>query len=349
MPSRPPQRPGVISGRYYAMDRDKRWDRVEKAYDALVLGEGQARADTAQAAVEQSYAADASDEFVLPTVIRGYDGMADGDSLLMANFRADRAREILEALVHPDFQGFTRRKTLRFAAAAGLVEYSALLNPYLITLFPPLDLNETLGEVVARAGRSQLRIAETEKYAHVTFFLNGGREEPFTGEERILVPSPKVATYDLQPEMSAPEVTDKLVAAVESGRFDLIVCNYANGDMVGHSGNLEAAIAAVECLDACLARLSAAVDAAGGALLVTADHGNAEQMLDPDSGEKHTAHTMNKVPFLLLGGPSAVRGLKDGCLADIAPTLLSLMQLEQPKAMTGHSLLEPSELGAAAE
>ena len=344
----PAASPGVVSGRYYAMDRDKRWDRVEKAYDALVLGEGQA-ADSAQAAVEQGYAADASDEFVLPTIVGDYTGMADGDSLLMANFRADRAREILEALVLTEFEGFARRKTVRFATAAGLVEYSVVLNPHLITLFPPLDLNETLGEVVARAGRSQLRIAETEKYAHVTFFLNGGREEPFTGEERILVPSPKVATYDLQPEMSAPEVTDRLVAAVESGQFDLIVCNFANGDMVGHSGNLEAAMAAVECLDACLARLSAAVDAAGGALLVTADHGNAEQMLDPDSGEKHTAHTMNKVPFLLLGGPSVVRGLKDGCLADVAPTVLSLMQLEQPKAMTGRSLLEPPKLGAAAE
>jgi 2,3-bisphosphoglycerate-independent phosphoglycerate mutase len=331
----------TISGRYYAMDRDKRWPRVEKAYRALVRAEGEKAGDPLQA-VEQSYAADTADEFVLPTVIGGYGGMQDGDGLIMANFRADRAREILTALLDPAFDGFETGKRPAFACAAGMVEYSAALNPFLTTLFPPEDLTGTLGEIVAAAGKRQLRIAETEKYAHVTFFFNGGREEVFDGEERILVPSPDVATYDLKPEMSAPEVTDKLVAAIASGTFDLIVVNYANGDMVGHTGDLAAAMKAVATVDTCVGRLADAVEKAGGCILVTADHGNAEQMSDTATGQAHTAHTMNKVPLLLINGPDGVEGLADGRLADIAPTLLDLMGLPRAEAMTGQSLLKPA-------
>ena len=338
----------TVSGRYYAMDRDKRWERVEKAHKALTQGIGET-AETATAAVEQSYARDANDEFVLPTIIGGYGGMADGDGLFMANFRADRAREILQALLDPDFDGFDSGAPTAFATAIGMVEYSTALNPFLATLFPPQDLTETLGEIVAGSGRRQLRIAETEKYAHVTFFFNVGREDVFEGEERILVPSPKVATYDLQPEMSAPEVTDKLVAAIESGGFDLIVCNYANGDMVGHTGNLAAAIKAVETVDRAVGRLSKAVEKAGGCIILTADHGNAELMLDKETGQAHTAHTMNKVPVLLINPPERVTGLSDGRLADIAPTVLDLMALPRPAAMTGSSLLKSkSSLGEAA-
>lgn len=328
----------TVSGRYYAMDRDKRWDRVEKAYAALVEGRGET-AETGRAAIDRAYAAGQSDEFVLPTVISGYSGMKDGDGVICANFRADRVREILAALLDPAFAGFPRSRIVHFAAAAGLTEYSAELNPLLATLFPPEELGETFGEIVAHAGLHQLRIAETEKYAHVTFFFNGGQEAQFPGEERILVPSPKVATYDLQPEMSAPELTDRLVEAIGSGRFDVVVVNYANTDMVGHSGDLAAAIKAVEAVDACLGRLAAAVESAGGALLVTADHGNAEMMRDPRTGQPHTAHTTNPVPVVLFNAPQGVLGLEDGRLADIAPTLLAVLGLAQPAAMTGRSLL----------
>jgi 2,3-bisphosphoglycerate-independent phosphoglycerate mutase len=321
----------TVSGRYYAMDRDKRWDRVEKAYRALVLAEG-ANAPDAGTAVTQSYAADKNDEFVLPTVIDGYRGMADGDGLLMANFRADRAREMLAALLDPEFDGFARPRSVRFAAALGMVEYSTELNRFLPALFPPEDLRDTFGEVVSR-------IAETEKYAHVTFFFNGGRETEFPGESRILVPSPRVATYDLQPEMSAPEVTQKLVEAIDQGRFDAIVVNFANADMVGHTGDLRAAVAAVETVDHCLGRLADAVRRAGGALLITADHGNAEMMRDPETGQPHTAHTLNPVPLVLVNPPAGVTGLASGRLADVAPTLLSLLDLAQPAAMTGRPLL----------
>ncbi len=343
-----PARIATVSGRYYAMDRDQRWERVTLAYDCLVDGRGEASPD-AQAALAAGYARGENDEFVKPTAIAGYQGVADGDGLLMANFRADRAREILTALLDPAFDGFERRHRPAFAAALGLVDYSQALNRFMATLFPPGDLRQTLGELVSDAGLKQLRIAETEKYAHVTFFFNGGREALFPGEERILVPSPKVATYDLQPEMSAPEVTDKLVAAVASGTFDLIVVNYANGDMVGHTGNLAAAVQAVEAVDACLARLGAAVEAAGGVLLITADHGNAEEMLDEVNHQPHTQHTLNKVPLLLAVGPATVKRLRDGRLADIAPTLLQFLELPQPKAMTGHSLLEPGRVASAAE
>jgi 2,3-bisphosphoglycerate-independent phosphoglycerate mutase len=334
--------PGIaiatVGGRYYAMDRDKRWERVELAYDNLVDGAGE-RAASADAAVVSAYARGETDEFVRPTAIGGYAGMRDGDGLLMGNFRADRARQILAALLDPEFSGFARRRRPRFAAALGMSEYSTELNRFLATLFPPADLSDTLGEILARAGKHQLRIAETEKYAHVTFFFNGGEERQFPGEERILVPSPKVATYDLKPEMSAYEMTDKLVAAIDDGRFDFIVVNFANTDMVGHSGKLGPAIAAVEAVDLCLGRLEAAVRRAGGALLVTADHGNAEMMCDPMTGGPHTAHTLNRVPLVLVNGPTGVAGLEDGELADIAPTLLALLGLPQPAVMTGHSLL----------
>jgi 2,3-bisphosphoglycerate-independent phosphoglycerate mutase len=331
----------TVIGRYYAMDRDQRWERNALAYRALVAGAGETAPDAA-AAIERSYAADIGDEFVKPTAIGGYAGMNDGDGLLMANFRSDRARQILAALLDPGFDGFARGRVVRFAAALGMVSYSAALDPLLDTLFEPLELSDTLGEVVAEAGLKQLRIAETEKYAHVTFFLNGGREAEYPGEARIMVPSPRVATYDLKPEMSAAEVTDKLAAAIEGARFDLIVVNYANCDMVGHTGNLDAAIKAVETVDACIGRLAGAVTAAGGVLLITADHGNAEQMTDPGTGQAHTAHTMNRVPAILVNAPSWATALDDGRLADVAPTLLALLDLPKPAQMTGRSLI-PAE------
>jgi len=330
----------TVIGRYYALDRDQRWDRVACAYDALVDAKGEAAPD-ARAAIAQSYRNDVGDEFVLPSIVKGFTGMADGDGLLCANFRADRAREVLAALLDPDFSGFVRPRRVKFAAAAGLVEYASSLNPFLETIFEPIDLRETLGEVVAKAGLTQLRIAETEKYAHVTFFLNGGREDEFPGEERILVPSPKVATYDLAPEMSAPELTDKLVQSIERAHFDLIVVNYANGDMVGHTGDLGAAIVAAETVDTCLGRVEAALNESGGTLLITADHGNAEQMSDAKTGQAHTAHTLNKVPAILVRPPVEIQSLADGRLADIAPTILALMHLPQPEAMTGRCLLRP--------
>jgi 2,3-bisphosphoglycerate-independent phosphoglycerate mutase len=265
--------------------------------------------------------------------------MRGGDGLFIANFRADRVREIAAALLDPDFAGFSRPELIAFAAALGLVEYSTDLNRVLATLFPPEDLEDTFGEMVSRAGLTQLRIAETEKYAHVTFFFNGGRETVFSGEERILVPSPKVPTYDQQPEMSALEVTDKLVGAIRSGGFDVIVVNYANTDMVGHTGSLGAAVEAVEAVDTCLGRLSAAVENAGGTLVITADHGNAEMMRDPQTGEPHTAHTINPVPFIIVNPPKDVRLLHDGRLSDVAPTLLDILGLPKPAAMTGHSLI----------
>src|SRR5262249_7216286 len=252
---------------------------------------------------------------------------------------ADRVREILGALLDPGFKGFARPRVVKFAAALGMSEYSEELKRFLPALFPPEDLKDTFGEVISKAGLTQLRIAETEKYAHVTFFLNGGRGEEVEGESRILVPSPKVATYDLKPEMSAYEVTDKLVEAIDAGRFDVIVVNFANTDMVGHTGDLRAAIKAVEAVDRCLGRLADAVTRAGGALLITADHGNAETMRDPDTHERHTAHTTNPVPVILVNPPAGVTGLADGRLADIAPTLLRLLGLPKPAAMTGKVLL----------
>jgi 2,3-bisphosphoglycerate-independent phosphoglycerate mutase len=326
----------TVSGRYYAMDRDQRWDRVAKAYHAIAEAEGP-RFPDAGAVIADAYAHDISDEFVVPAAVGDYRGMRDGDGVLCFNFRADRVREILSALLDPAFAGFPRRRVVRVAVAAGMTQYSEQLDAFLHTIFPPQSLANVLGQVVSDAGRTQLRMAETEKYPHVTYFLNGGEEEPYDGEDRIMVPSPKVATYDLQPEMSAPELTDKAVAAIRSGRYDLIVLNYANPDMVGHTGSLAAAIKAVETVDTALGRIAEAIRNAGGALLVTADHGNCELMRDPDTGGPHTSHTTNPVPVLLAVGGQA--GLREGRLADVAPTLLELMGLPQPAEMTGASLL----------
>ena len=330
----------TVSGRYYAMDRDKRWERVSKAYDALVKADAP-HFKSAHEVVENAYAANLTDEFVLPATIGPYDGMKDGDGILMANFRADRARQLLHSLLDPKFDGFARSRTVNFAATLGLVEYSDALNPFIPAMFPPQTLRNNLGELVAANNMKQLRIAETEKYAHVTFFFNGGREEPFVGEDRILVPSPKVATYDLQPEMSAGEVTDKLVAAIESAKYDLIVVNYANTDMVGHSGDLNAAMKAVSAVDACVGRLVAAIEKAGGAMLITADHGNAECLHDDDTGQAHTAHTLNLVPCILVGAAyrNAKKDLGHGILADIAPTICAMLHLTPPAEMTGRNLL----------
>jgi len=331
----------TLSGRYYAMDRDKRWDRVEKAYETLVSAKG-ARFESASAAIETNYSANVTDEFVLPCVIGDYDGMQDGDALVMVNFRADRVRELLAALVDPSFKEFPRAKTIRFSKTLGMAEYSKALAPLVPALFPPEPLTNILGEIISQAGLKQLRIAETEKYAHVTFFFNGGREQEFPGEERILIPSPKVATYDLKPEMSAPEVTDALAQAIESGRFDFIVVNYANTDMVGHSGDIVAAKKAVEAVDQCLSRIVHATLKQGGAMLITADHGNAEMMHDHDSGQSHTAHTLNLVPVVLVSKDFEHKKftIPEGKLGDVAPTILQLMGLPKPTEMTGVSLLQ---------
>ncbi len=328
----------TVCGRYYVMDRDKRWDRVAKAY--LAMAEAAApRFATPAAVIAAAYAEGVTDEFVLPATIGDYAGMADGDALLCFNFRADRVREIFTALLDPAFDGFALPRRIHFVAAAGLTYYSDALAPFMTTLFPQIPMTNLLGNVVAAAGKRQLRMAETEKYPHVTYFFNGGEETPNPGEDRIMVPSPKVATYDLQPEMSAPELTDKAVAAIASGTYDMIILNFANPDMVGHTGVLAAAIKAVETVDAGLGRIVAAITAAGGALLVTADHGNCEMMRDPATGGPHTAHTTNPVPVLLLGGGPR---LHDGRLADLAPTLLALMGLQQPAEMTGQSLIPPA-------
>lgn len=328
----------TIEGRFYAMDRDKRWDRVEAAYNTMLSGEGQ-RYATAKEAIEASYAAKVTDEFVVPCVIGDYQGMEDGDALLMANFRADRAREILYALADAEFNGFARKKQVKFSESVGLTEYSVDHNRFMKTIFPPEALTHIYGEVVAEHGLTQLRIAETEKYAHVTFFFNGGEEKEFKGEERILIASPKVATYDLKPEMSVYEVTEQLVKAIESKKFDTIICNFANGDMVGHTGIMEAALKAVAAVDECLGKVEEALKKVGGVMIVTADHGNAEKMVDEKSGEPYTAHTVGKVAAILVNDQSGVCRLKDGKLADLAPTMLDLLGIKQPVEMTGHSLL----------
>jgi 2,3-bisphosphoglycerate-independent phosphoglycerate mutase len=326
---------GTIGGRYYGMDRDKRWERVEKAYRAVVEAAAEFHSNSALAALQEAYDRGENDEFVQPTVIGGARGVRDGDAVIFVNFRADRARELTLALVSDQFDGFARRKPA-LAEFVCMTEYMEGLP--VSVAFPPEPLTHLFGEELAAHGLRQLRIAETEKYAHVTFFFNGGREEPYPLEQRILVPSPKVATYDLQPEMSLPELTDRLVEAIRSERFDVIVCNVANPDMVGHSGILQAAIRAVEAVDRCLARVKAAIDEVGGALLITADHGNIEQMTDPASGQPHTAHTTNKVPLVFHGRPARVRD--GGSLRDLAPSMLALLGLAQPAAMSGRSLLE---------
>jgi len=326
----------TICGRYYAMDRDTRWDRIAKAYGALVEAEGPRFTD-AQAAIRNAYNHGVDDEFIAPAVISNYPGMRDGDGLLCFNFRADRVRQILAALLESEFAGFLRQRTVRFTAALGMMPYSDKLDGLMQAIFPRERLTNVLGEVVAVAGRAQLRIAETEKYAHVTYFLNGGEETRYPGEDRLMVASPKVATYDLQPEMSAAELTDKAVAAIDSGKYDLIVLNYANPDMVGHTGNLKAAIKAVEAVDYGLGRLTQAIDESGGILVVTADHGNCETMRDPDTRKPHTSHTTNPVPVIIKG--ATYDKVVQGRLADIAPTLLELMSIPKPLQMTGNSLL----------
>jgi 2,3-bisphosphoglycerate-independent phosphoglycerate mutase len=334
----------TVVGRYFAMDRDKRWDRVSQAYGAIAQAEG-VRYPTPQAAIQAAYEAKKFDEFIPASVIGDYAGMRDGDGILCFNFRADRVREILAALLDPTFDGFPRKHVLKFAAAVGMTRYSDALAPFLGVLFAPETMLHILGEVVADAGKTQLRMAETEKYPHVTYFLNGGREVAYNGEDRIMVPSPKVATYDLQPEMSAPELTEKAVKAIDSGKYDLIVLNFANPDMVGHTGVLAAAIKAVETVDTGLGRIAEAIQRQGGSLLVTADHGNCELMKDPETGGPHTAHTTNPVPVVLMG--SNAKSIHDGNLADIAPTLLDLMGIAQPAEMTGHSIIRREAARAA--
>jgi 2,3-bisphosphoglycerate-independent phosphoglycerate mutase len=330
-------RVATLTGRYWAMDRDNRWERVARAYEVIVQAKGEV-AETPQSAVAQSYAKGETDEFIAPTVIGTYAGARDGDGLFCLNFRADRAREILAALGQPDFDAFDTGTRPKWAVMLGMVEYSDLHNAYIGTAYPKRVLVNVLGEWVAKHGLTQFRLAETEKYPHVTFFLNGGREDPFPGESRAMPKSPKVATYDLQPEMSAAEVSDHLVKAIEA-RHDLIVVNFANPDMVGHTGSLPAAIKACEAVDLGLGRALAALDAAGGAMIVTADHGNCELMVDPVTGGPHTAHTTNPVPVILVGGPKGAQLRTGGRLADLAPTLLDLMGLPQPPEMTGRSLL----------
>ncbi|WP_417454866.1 2,3-bisphosphoglycerate-independent phosphoglycerate mutase [Kiloniella sp.] len=329
---------GTVLGRYYAMDRDNRWERVQKAYDAITMCQGET-ASSPDEAVANSYASKVWDEFVLPCVIDGYKGMQDGDALLMTNFRADRARQILHAFIDDDFSGFERQSHPECCSYLGMVAYSNELAKKMGVMFAPRDLTKTLGEIVSNAGLRQLRIAETEKYPHVTYFFNGGVEEPLRGEDRILVPSPKVATYDLQPSMSAPEVNKKLCTAIKSGKYELLICNFANCDMVGHTGDLQAAIEAAETVDSCLQDIYQATLSMGGRLLITADHGNAEEMLDPITGLPHTAHTLNPVPILLVNGPDNVTKIANGRLADIAPTILDLLNLDQPVDMDGQSLI----------
>jgi len=328
----------TVTGRYYAMDRDRRWDRTSKAYNVLTSGKGE-KAQDPIATISNAYKNHITDEFILPTAIGDYNGMADGDGILMGNFRADRTRQILSALLDSEFNGFKRANTIRFSSTLGLVEYSARHNKLMSTIFASHNPTNILGQTISEAGLTQLRIAETEKYAHITFFLNGGIETAFPGESRILVPSPKVDTYDLMPEMSAPEVTDELVAAIEGRHFDVIIVNYANGDMVGHTGILSAAIKAVETIDQCLGRLERAITSAGGTLLISADHGNCELMEDPSNGSPHTAHTVGQVPVLLINPPWERISIHDGRLADLAPTVLDLLGLRPPKEMTGKSLI----------
>lgn len=329
-----------LSGRYYAMDRDKRWERVAPAYHLLCKGVAEYEADTAQAGLAQAYARGENDEFVKPTAIRA-EGEApvkieDGDVIVFMNFRSDRARQLTSCFLAPDFSGFAREVVPKLGGYFTLTQYDKSLTAA-IPVFEPFSVNNTFGEYLANLGLKQLRIAETEKYPHVTFFFNGGEEQVFAGEDRILVASPKVATYDLQPEMSAVEVTDKLVEAILSQQYQAIICNYANGDMVGHTGILPAAIKAIETLDNCIGRVVAAMQSVGGEVIITADHGNAEQMLDTENNQPHTQHTTNLVPFLYIGRPANLRN--EGALSDIAPSLLEIMGLPVPAEMTGRSLI----------
>ena len=325
----------TISGRYYAMDRDNAWDRVEKAYDAIVLGEGvQTDADPVKA-IEDSYANDVTDEFMLPTVLDKNGTVKEGDSIVFFNFRPDRARQITRIFVDDDFKGFERRYGRFPVHYVCMAEYDATM-PNVLVAFPRISVKNGLGEYLSKMGMTQLRIAETEKYAHVTFFFNGGVEDPYPGEDRVLVASPKVATYDLQPEMSAYEVASKCVERIESGKYDVIILNFANCDMVGHTGVFDAAVKAVETVDECVGQVVEATLKMGGIAMITADHGNAEQMLQADGKSPMTAHTTNVVPFILCGAGTELR---PGRLADIAPTILDVMGLEQPAEMDGKTLI----------
>ncbi len=331
----------TLNGRYYAMDRDNRWERVQAAYNSLTEGKGEFSANNALDGLQAAYEREETDEFVKPTIIAGNGEspatINDGDAVVFMNFRADRARQMTRAFVDPDFSGFARSKVPALADFVMLTEYAADIPT--TCAYPPEKLKNVLGEYLANNGKTQLRLAETEKYAHVTFFFSGGREALFDGEERSLVKSPDVATYDLKPEMSAPEVTDNLVEAITGGKFDVIVVNYANGDMVGHTGVLPAAIKAVETLDECLGRVVTAINEAGGELLITADHGNCEQMSDHSTGQPHTAHTTELVPLVYVGTHKDMAlKAQGGVLSDIAPTILKLMDMEQPEEMTGTAL-----------
>lgn len=325
-----------LIGRFYAMDRDQRWNRVEQAYRLISDGEAEFTADTVQAGLDAAYQRDENDEFVKATVIGDPVKIQDGDSIFFMNFRADRARELSECFIKDDFDAFAKPRNIQLASFVTLTEYKKDFTAP--AAYPPEKLNNLLGDYLAQRGLTQLRIAETEKYAHVTFFFNGGRDTPYDGEERILVPSPKVETYDLQPEMSAPEVADKLVKAIHSNKFDVIICNFANADMVGHTGNFAAAVKAIETVDNCLGRIWSALKEAGGEMLVTADHGNAEKMQDDEKGQAHTAHTSNLVPLLYAG--RAGKCASQGNLSDIAPTMLSLMNQPIPAEMSRHLLVE---------
>jgi len=331
-----------ITGRYYTMDRDQRWERVEKGYAVMTEGRAEYEAADAVTALHQAYGRGENDEFVEPTRIQGADDepalIEDGDAVIFMNYRSDRAREITQAFIEPDFSGFDRKATPKLTGFVTLTQYNKSFDVPVV--FPPNDLHNVFGEVIANHGLRQLRLAETEKYAHVTFFFNGGREEPFDNEDRILVPSPKVATYDLQPEMSAGEVTDRLVEAIEGGQHDVIICNLANPDMVGHTGIYEAAVKAVETIDQNLGRIVAALESAGGQMLITADHGNVEQMQDLQSGQPHTAHTHNPVPLVYVGAPAVLA--EHGSLCDLSPTLLKLLGLDQPSEMEGRPLVDHS-------
>ena len=324
----------TISGRYYAMDRDHNWDREQKAYEAIAHAEG-VSADSAVAGLKASYENGANDEFVVPCVIKGYEGMKNGDGAIFFNFRPDRARQLTHAFVDAEFDGFERDESLKIPFAT-FSQYEDGMNAKVA--FPPETIKNTMGEIIKNQGITQLRIAETEKYAHVTFFFNGGVEEPYKGEDRILVPSPKVATYDLQPEMSAIEVTDKVVEAIKSGKYDFIILNYANCDMVGHTGVFPAVVKAVETVDTCVGRFVDAIREVGGEVCITADHGNADKMMDYDNGQPFTKHTTNPVPFIVVS--DRVKAVKDGALCDIAPTLLTLAGVDIPAEMTGKNLVE---------
>lgn len=326
-----------VIGRYYAMDRDHRWPRIQAAYDLITQGKGAFHADTAMAALEMAYARNETDEFVQSTSVGDSIKVNDGDTIIFMNYRSDRARQISRAFTDEMFDGFERAYTPKLGTFVSLTEYQKGLS--IPVAFPAEKLSNGFGEYISSLGLRQLRIAETEKYAHVTFFFNGGEEHPFDGEDRILVSSPDVATYDLQPEMSAPEVTDKLVEAIESGKYDAIICNFANPDMVGHTGNFDAAVKAIETIDVCLGRIIDALQKVGGEALITADHGNAERMVDPTSGQPHTAHTHNKVPFIYVGRDAAPH-CTNCSLADVAPTMLTLMDLPIPPNMTGHAVMQ---------